>query len=163
MLAWAENSDRIANFMEFVNGNLSYEVGRLVDWPETMFPERYRGIIVSDERRDQEGRLRYLLKQGVKENLVETPEEWPGVNSVKSLCYGTEFFGYWYDRTQELGTATNQRMPWVRRVTDGFLGKTWRVLGDRRTAQRRSQPRIKGTGRPLIFGGDPVLRSCLGG
>ncbi len=101
MLAWAKDSDQIANFMEFVNSNLSAEVGRLVDWPETMFPERYRGIIVSDERRAQEGRLRYLLKQGVKENLVETPEEWPGVNSVKVLCYGAELFGYWYDRTQE--------------------------------------------------------------
>jgi len=101
MLAWAENSDQLADFMEFVNGNLSDEVGRLVDWPETMFPERYRAIVVSDERRAQERRLRYLLSQGVKENLVEKPEEWPGVNSVKALCYGTELFGYWYDRTQE--------------------------------------------------------------
>ncbi len=107
MLAWAKNSDQISDFMEFVNGNLSGEVGRLVDWPGTMFPERYRSIAVSDERRAQEERLRYLLSQGVKENLVERPEQWPGVNSVKALCYGTEFFGYWYDRTQE--SAANRR------------------------------------------------------
>jgi hypothetical protein len=33
-LAWVDESDQLSDFMEFMTGNLSWEVARLVDWPE---------------------------------------------------------------------------------------------------------------------------------
>ena len=48
-------------------------------------------------------------------------------------------------------------------MTDGVVGSDVEVLGDRRTAQKRSQPRFKGPCRPLIIGRDPVPRTGLWG
>ena len=40
MLLWPEDALQRARFMGLVNTNLSKEVGRLHDWPGTMFPDR---------------------------------------------------------------------------------------------------------------------------
>jgi hypothetical protein len=55
----------------------------------------------SVEEAAQVARLRYVLAAGVKEALVERPEEWPGVNSVRALTEGEALEGWWFDRTKE--------------------------------------------------------------
>jgi hypothetical protein len=87
--------------MCLVNTNLSKEVGRLHDWPGTMFPDRYHSVPVSDEEAAQVARLKYLLANGTKEFLVDRPEEWPGVHSVEALRDGKPLVGHWVDRTKE--------------------------------------------------------------
>ncbi|MCK5687659.1 hypothetical protein KAI87_00245 [Myxococcota bacterium] len=43
--------------------------------------------------------LRYILSQGVKEGLVERPEDWPGQHCAKSLLTGEPLRGIWFDGT----------------------------------------------------------------
>jgi hypothetical protein len=64
MLLWPEDALQRARFMELVNTNVSKEVGRLHDWPGTMFPDRYHSVPVSDEEEAQVARLKYLLAKG---------------------------------------------------------------------------------------------------
>jgi len=92
----------LADFMELVNGNLSKEIGtRLRGWHGAMWSSRYRHVPVSGEEDVQVARLAYCLGQGVKEFLVDRPEDWPGVQSATALLEGEDLVGHWYDRTKE--------------------------------------------------------------
>ena len=77
------------------------EAGRLHRWREHFWGRRYVHIVVSDEPEAQERRLRYLLEQGCKENLVKRPEDWPGASSTEALLSGRPTRGVWFDRTRE--------------------------------------------------------------
>jgi hypothetical protein len=87
--------------MQYVNGKLGKEVGRLVGWRHGIWSRRYTAVVVSDEEAAQVGRLRYLLAHGVKENLVERAIDWPGVHSVRAILEGKSLKGYWFNRKQE--------------------------------------------------------------
>ncbi len=52
ILIFPRDAHHMAAFMEFVNTNISKEVGILHDWPGTMFPDRYKHIEVSDDPDD---------------------------------------------------------------------------------------------------------------
>jgi hypothetical protein len=43
----------------------------------------------------------HSLSHGCKENLVERPQDWPGVHCVNALLTGQALEGTWFDRTQE--------------------------------------------------------------
>ena len=94
---------QLARFMQYVDRNLSQEVGRreLHDWPHTMWSRRYDAIVVSDEPEAQVGRLRYHLAHGVKEGLVGRVTEWPGVHFAKAILGGKALKGLWFDRSRE--------------------------------------------------------------
>jgi putative transposase len=95
-----EDLEQQRSFMTLVQGNLSREVGRLHDWSGPLWGRRYSAIPVSDEELAQLARLRYLLEQGCKEGLVESPLEWPGASSAWHLWQGlTMMEGEWVDRT----------------------------------------------------------------
>ncbi len=102
-----DDPKHLADFMEFLNGNLSKEIGRLHDWKGKLWHDRYHLVPVSDEEGAQIGRLRYLLEAGVKEFLVDRVAEWPGVHSATALIEGTSPVGHWYNRTKEY--AARQR------------------------------------------------------
>ena len=91
----------LADFMEFVNGNVAKEIGRVHGWEGHFWHDRYHLIPVSDEEETQVSRLRYLLSQGVKENLVDRVEQWPGVHSATALIQGNVLTGHWYDRKKD--------------------------------------------------------------
>ncbi|HMB53313.1 MAG TPA: transposase [Thermoanaerobaculia bacterium] len=101
LLVSVRDARRLAGFMEYVNGNLAREAGRLHRWRHRFWARRYRAIVVSDEEAAQVGRLRYLLAQGTKEGLVATPTDWPGVHCAKALLRGDSLRGIWIDRTRE--------------------------------------------------------------
>ena len=100
LLAVPKDQEQLSRFMCFVNGNLSKEVGRLHDWPGTLWESRYHSIPVDSDESAQVARLRYLLSQGVKEDLIERPEDWPGVHCGEALTEGRELVGEWCDRTK---------------------------------------------------------------
>ena len=100
LLAVPEDQEQLSRFMCFVNGNLSKEVGRLHGWPGTLWETRYRSIPVDNDEATQVARLRYLLSQSVKEDLVKRPEEWPGVHCGPALSEGRDLVGKWCDRTK---------------------------------------------------------------
>ena len=45
--------------------------------------------------------MSYILAQGVKEGLVASPFDWPGVHCAQALTEGTAISGRWHDRTLE--------------------------------------------------------------
>jgi hypothetical protein len=99
LLLTPESPQQLARFMTFVGGNLAREVARLHDWKGPFWERRYQSIFVSDEELAQVDRLLYLLRQGVKEHLVERPQDWPGVHCANALLDGTPLAGLWIDRT----------------------------------------------------------------
>ena len=101
LLLRPRDASHLASFMNYLNGNLAKEAGRLHRWREKFWGRRYRSIPVSFEPEAQVERLRYLLEQGCKENLVARPQDWPGASCLDALLTGKPIRGVWYDRTQE--------------------------------------------------------------
>jgi REP element-mobilizing transposase RayT len=101
LLLQPADAEQLAGFMDYVNANVAKEAGRLHDWREKLWGRRYRAIVVSDEEETQVERLRYLLENGCKENLVRSPQDWPGASSTASLLTGRPLRGVWFDRSAE--------------------------------------------------------------
>ncbi len=101
LLLYPTDARQLADFMRYVNSKIAREVGRLHDWREKVWGRRYVDIEVSKEPEAQVHRLRYLLRQGVKEGLVASPKHWPGASSTKALLRGEELEGVWIDRTEQ--------------------------------------------------------------
>jgi hypothetical protein len=103
MLVIPDSEEQLADFMEFVNGLIARKLGRLHGWRQKLWSRRYVAAPVSDEEAAQVGRLHYLLSHGPKENLVEHPADWPGVQVVAELCSGHAEVhgGLWRDQTEE--------------------------------------------------------------
>ena len=101
LLLRPRDASQLAAFMNYLNGNLAKEAGRLHRWRQKFWGRRYRPIPVSYEPEAQIARLRYLLEQGTKENLVARPQDWPGASSLAALRAGEPIRGVWYDRTEE--------------------------------------------------------------
>lgn len=95
------DAQQLSEFMNYLNSNLAREAGRLVRWREKFWGRRFQAVIVSDEEEAQVGRLAYVLAQGVKEGLVASPFDWPGVHCAQALTEGTAISGRWQDRTLE--------------------------------------------------------------
>ena len=101
LLLDVDDAHQLSSFMRYLGSNLARKVGRLVGWRDKIWSRRYQAIVVSCEEPAQAGRLRYLVSHGVKENLVEKVEQWPGVHCVQSLLTGKPAEGFWFDQTQE--------------------------------------------------------------
>lgn len=92
---------QLAAFMNYLNSNLAREAGRRVRWREKFWGRRYQAVLVSGEEEAQVSRLAYLLAHGVKEGLVASPLDWPGVHGARELVEGKPVSGRWHDRTLE--------------------------------------------------------------
>ena len=99
LLVSVSSAQQLAVFMTYLNSNLAREAGRLVRWREKFWGRRYQAILVSAEEEAQVERLAYLLAHGVKEGLVASPLDWPGVHCARALAEGTAVCGSWHDRT----------------------------------------------------------------
>lgn len=96
----------LAAFMCFVKTNIAKEIGRrLLGWTGNFFDGRYHLTPVSDEEVDQVGALRYILAHGVKECLVDSVKDWPGVHSALPTVRGDDMVGVWIDRTAEVNSG----------------------------------------------------------
>jgi REP element-mobilizing transposase RayT len=107
LLLGADDAEKIANFMRDLQSKLAREVNRLTGWRGPVFERRYEMTVVTDEERAQVERLRYVLSNGIKENLVEHVRDWPGVHSAAALLDGEPLKGHWFDRSREYA-ARNQ-------------------------------------------------------
>jgi len=101
LLLRPRDASQLATFMNYLNGNLAKEAGRLHRWRQKFWGRRYRPIPVSFEPEAQVDRLKYLLEQGCKENLVARPQDWPGASCLTALRTDESILGVWYDRTGE--------------------------------------------------------------
>jgi hypothetical protein len=101
MALWVRDAKQMADFMRWFDANLAKEAGRVNGWKGAVWADRYHSINVSTEEEAQVARLRYLLAQGAKENLVASPREWPGVHCAQALLADGPLEGAWYNRTRE--------------------------------------------------------------
>ncbi len=99
LLLSPEAPDELVRFMHFVQTNIAKEAGDLHGWTGSFWARRYRHVPVSDETEAQVARLRYVLENSVKENLVARLRDWPGVHSASAMIEGRPMEGVWYDRT----------------------------------------------------------------
>jgi len=97
LLVSVSDAQQLSKFMNYFNSNLAREAGRLVRWREKFWGRRFQAVIVSDEEEAQVGRPAYVLAQGVKEGLVASPFDWPGVHCAQALTEGTSICGRWHD------------------------------------------------------------------
>ncbi len=96
-----QDHEVLSAFMGHLAGNIARKVGTaLLGWSGKFWHDRFKPIPILDEEA-QVDRLRYLLRNGVKEGLVERPSDWPGVNSLEPLLTGIPAVGTWYSRTEE--------------------------------------------------------------
>lgn len=92
----------LSRFMQYVAGNIAREVQNLVpEWQGRVWARRYRHSLLTNDEPTLVERFRYVLAQGcVKENLVESPLDWPGPTAVRALYDGSQLVrGEWVDRT----------------------------------------------------------------
>jgi len=101
LLLTVENARQLAKFVGYFQGNLAKEAGRLHRWRGPFWHRRYQHIVVSDEPEAQIARLRYIMANSCKENLVSSPLDWPGVSSIRPLLDGARLEGIWIDRTRQ--------------------------------------------------------------
>jgi REP element-mobilizing transposase RayT len=107
LLLIVDDAQEVAGFMRDLESKLAREVNRLTGWRGPVFERRYEMTIVTDEEAAQVERLKYVLANGVKENLVERVSQWPGVHSAEALIHGIPLEGHWFDRTRQYA-ARNQ-------------------------------------------------------
>ncbi len=99
LLLAPRDGNKMQGFLQHVFSNVAREAGRLHRWREKFWGRRARVIWTSTEPEAQIARLVYLLEQGVKEGLVWSPYDWPGVHSAWALANGQPLKGVWIDRT----------------------------------------------------------------
>ncbi len=74
----------LPEFMQYFLTNVSKKVGRLVGWRGSFWERRYSAEPILDEDALLE-RVQYVLSHGVKEGLVRSVREWPGLNSLPEM------------------------------------------------------------------------------
>ena len=101
LLLGSATVEETADFMAYLNGNIARKVGKLHGWSGSFWQRRFDIQPVENTEEDQVRRLRYVLAQGCKENLVWKPEDWPGVHSVRELVTGEPISGIWVNQSEK--------------------------------------------------------------
>ncbi len=95
----ADNELSLARFFGYVNGLLARKVAaKIHGWKAKTWSRRYWAIAIIGEQAMVD-RMRYIYSQGLKHNLVEAPELWPGACSVRARLHGEKLIGKWYNET----------------------------------------------------------------
>ena len=89
----------LPQFMKYLRANVSKKVGWLVGWRGSFWERRYSAEPVLDDPA-LIGRVRYLLAHGVKEGLVRTCREWPGLSSLSQMLGGPRRTFRWFNWTR---------------------------------------------------------------
>ena len=109
LLLSTPDTQQLSRFVGYLNANLAKEAGRLAEWKEKLWSRRFQAIPVLDSSKLFE-RIRYVLEHGAKENLVASPEDWPGVHCIHALTKGEKLCGIWFDRSAEF-EARRKKQP----------------------------------------------------
>ncbi len=94
----SRTATELANYMEYVGGNIAREIGKHHDWPGKFWDRRYAAALCLEDAA-QVDRLAYLMSNSVKEGLVKHARRWPGLHCYEALCEGKKLRGKWVDRT----------------------------------------------------------------
>lgn len=92
--------ENLPEFMQYLLANISKKVGKLVGWRGSFWERRYSAEPVLDEGALLE-RIRYVLSHGVKEGLVRTCGQWPGLSSLPEMLGGPARTFNWFNWTRK--------------------------------------------------------------
>lgn len=95
-----EGGEWIPRFMRYVKGQVSLRVKDIVGREGATLWDGVYAAASLPSRRSQLRAFRYILSHGVKEGLVERPEEWPGLQCAKQIFCGEPLEGEWFDGTR---------------------------------------------------------------
>jgi hypothetical protein len=171
-LATVCHAERLAAFLQYVNGNLAKAVQEVHGWNGKVWGRRTQVIPVVDDAA-AEGRLRYILAHGAKEGLVASPLDWPGVSSARALAFGDALVGVWQDRAREARMrrrgpaprdAVLRRYPidlvplpsWSETTAETRQATVQRMLADIERDARQAHPVVLGAN--AVQAQDPVTR-----
>ncbi len=101
LLLHVRDQQALSRFMYHFACNSSKKIGKIRKWKGSLWGHRYDVVPISREPEAQWKRLEYHLSHGVKEGLVESPIEWPGVHAAVPLLRGEKLEGYWFNKTKE--------------------------------------------------------------
>ncbi len=171
--------DQVPAFIGFIKREISRRWGRhpSVGWRGTMWHEYVSTALPSAA--SQVRCLKYILSQGVKEGLVASPEEWPGVHCADALMTMRPMTGKWFDATgygravdAQSRTRNPKRVCRERYVTDysvtlspipawcDLSPETQACEAHRLVAEVRSEGDARRNGRPPI-GRQRVKRASM--
>ena len=89
----------LSDFVGDIKQELSRRLGERDDIKGTYWDGEFSCSALPTEE-SQEACLRYILSQGVKEDLVERPEHWRGLHCAKQLVSGQPDKGEWFLGTE---------------------------------------------------------------
>jgi len=170
--------EETAAFMSYLNGNIARKVGKLHGWDGPFWQGRFKIQPVENTEEDQVRRLRYVLAQGCKENLVWKPQDWPGVHSVRELVTGEPFSGIWMNETekyrselrgedrplshfQEREQCSLTHLPcWAHLPANEYRQRIRDLIEDieRETLERHTKENTEPAGRAFVLARDPQER-----
>jgi len=99
ILSRLNEPERISDFMGWFKSNIAIKLGAHVDWKGPFWERRFVASPIIDDDALIE-RLCYILRHSVKENLVSSPYEWPGVHCATQLAHGIKHVYNWHDWTR---------------------------------------------------------------
>jgi REP element-mobilizing transposase RayT len=100
--------DEVSGFVGFIKREISRRLGQRYKLPGTFWHQRYVATALPTEE-SQVKCLKYILSQGVKEDLVERPEHWPGLHCAKHLMTGAQIKAQWFHATAYHRAKVNQQ------------------------------------------------------
>ena len=89
MLMRVDSAHQMAAFVGYFMSKIAKELGRMHGWREKFWGRRYHSASLEDSARVQQERFLYILRNGCKEDLVDSPLEWPGVSTAHAFARGT--------------------------------------------------------------------------
>ncbi|MCK5689648.1 hypothetical protein KAI87_10285 [Myxococcota bacterium] len=89
--------EEIPVYIGYIKREISRRIGKEQDRSGPMWAG-YDSLALPSQISEMSS-FRYILGQGVKEGLVERPEQWPGLHCAKSLLTGKPLPGIWFDGT----------------------------------------------------------------
>jgi REP element-mobilizing transposase RayT len=94
------DGQELSRFMQFLKSNIARELNRVLQRTGAFWERRYTATWIPYSPAKMEARFRYLLSQGVKENLVARVVQWPGIHFGRNLINSQPITGVWVDRTK---------------------------------------------------------------
>jgi REP element-mobilizing transposase RayT len=94
------NVGEIPKFMGYFSGMVARRVGERIGWRGKFWHAPYDAAPILDDNA-LVGRLQYIFGHGIKEGLVQSARDWPGLSSLPELLDGEQRQFKWKNGTAE--------------------------------------------------------------
>ena len=108
MMASGPSCD-LSEFVGLIKREISRRLGQKYNLPGPFWDSRFTSTALPTIE-SQESCLAYILSQGVKENLVEDPTQWPGLHCAKAMARKKPLVGAWFNATKYHNAVRQQKV-----------------------------------------------------